>query len=123
MADVFEVISRNLLKWLVGIIAGLMVTGLYGGFKFYTEWKADEAAEDKEKEIMETRMFDDPNQKEEHKDHVKEAPSALEQRLKMQRDADFQKHLEEHMKAQDCLLIRLNDQYYQLKQEVKRVNN
>lgn len=123
MADIFEIISRNLLKWLVGIIAGLMVTGLYGGFKFYTEWKADEAAEDKEKEIMETRMFDDPNQKEEHKDHVKEAPSALEQRLKMQRDADFQKHLEEHMKVQDCLLTRLNDQYYQLKQEVKRVNN
>jgi uncharacterized membrane protein YhiD involved in acid resistance len=120
--NVWDSISRNLLKWLVGVIAAAMVTLAGAGIKFYVEWKEDEATEDAEKEAQKTLMFDSVTQKEEHKDHIKETPSALEQHLKIERDAQFQEQLEKHMKAQDCLMTRLNDQYYQLKEEVIRQN-
>jgi len=124
MADtIYETISRNLLKWLMGVMAGLMVAALYGGFTFYTEWKADEAAEDAVKQNEKVLMFDTPEQKEDIKDHVEEAVPAMEQHLKVARDMDFQTDVQEALKKQDCLLIRLNDQYYQMNQRLNQQNN
>ena len=60
--------STKLLAWMLGIVASLMIAGLYGGFSFYSEWKADEAAEDVVKYQQEALMFDTPEQKEEIKE-------------------------------------------------------
>lgn len=123
MSDpIFDTISKNFLKWIMGIIAGLLVAALYGGFSFYTEWKTDEATEDASKENNRVLMFDTPEQKEDHKNHVEDAVPVLEQHLKVQRDLDFQKEVIESIKKQDCLLIRLNDQYYQMNQKIDRDN-
>jgi len=117
---IWESLSQNLLKWLMGVVATLMVAGLMGGFKFYTDWRTDEAAEDKEKEIIEARMFDTPAQKENHKIHVDQAPDAIQLYKQRVKDSLFKEHVEEHLKKQDCLLIRLNDQYYQLNNKIEK---
>ena len=119
--SIWTSLSQNLLKWLLGVIAGLMVAGLMGGFKFYTDWKADEAAEDAEKEVLRTIMFDNPAQKEDHKDHVEEAPSPLEQRLKMERDADFQREILKEIREMKKLDTLNADQMYQIKEELKQI--
>ena len=120
MADIWESIGRNFIKWALGIIAACLIALIGGGVTWFITWSNDEAAEDAEKRYEKTLMFDDPNQKEEHKDHVKEAIPPLEQRLKIERDIEFQQDIKEAIKRQDCLMIRLNDQYYQLKEELRR---
>ena len=115
---IYESISRNILKWIMGVIAGLLVAALYGGFSFYTEWKADEAAEDALKTVDKAVMFDSPAQKEEFKDHVEEAPSALEQRLKMKSDEDFQKQVLQELREMRHMDTLNADQIYQIKEEL-----
>lgn len=112
--------STKLLTWLLGIVATLMVSGLVGGFKFYSDWKADEAAEDEVKYQQEAIMFDSPEQKEEIKDHVIEAPSALEQYLKIERDKDFQKRVLKRMDYNDSIQLLNADQMYQIKEQLKK---
>ena len=118
MADMWEVVSKNFVKWFLGVIAGLLVAAMYGGFKFYTEWKADEAVEEAIGKADKSLMFDSPEQKEEHKDHVKEAVPTVDLKVKMKLDEQFQKDVLDYMKKQDCLMVRMNDQVYQIKQEI-----
>ena len=109
--------STKVLTWILGILAALVATGVAAVFNFYIEWSNDEAAEDVEKVNEKALMFDTPEQKEEHKDYIKEAIPVLDQKMKNETDKIFQKQMLETAKRQDCLLIRLNDQYYQLKQD------
>ena len=88
--QIIKQLSTKILAWLLGLVAlGLLgVGGLI--FTFYTDWLADEKAEEIEYHQDKAIMFDSPEQKEEHKDYINEAPSALEQYLKVERDKDFQ---------------------------------
>ena len=122
MADeLIKQASTKLLSWLLGIVAGLMLTGLAGGFKFYSDWKADEAAEDEAKYQQEAIMFDSPEQKEQIKDHVVEAPSALEQHLKTERDRDFQKEVLKQLQHLSHIDTLNADQMFQIKNELRQL--
>jgi uncharacterized membrane protein YraQ (UPF0718 family) len=113
--DLIKQASTKLLSWILGIVAGLMVAALFGGFTFYSEWKADEAAEEEVKYQEKVLMFDTPVQAQETKTHIKEALTPLEQRLKVERDNDFQKEVLKQLK-QFAKTDTLNaDQIYQMK--------
>jgi hypothetical protein len=118
--DIIKQASSKLLGWLLGIVATMMVAALWGGFTFYSEWKADEAAEEAlggfEKKSL---MFDTSEQKEELKDHLKEAVPALEQRLKIERDKDFQKEVLNELKQMREIDTLNADQMYQIKEELR----
>ena len=114
-------LSIKLILWLLGIIAALLVGAVGGGFKFYTDWKADEAVEDAQKEMDKPLMFKDPAERESVLDHVEEAPPALEQKLKIERDIDFQKAVLKKLDESDSLNKRLNDQYYQLNKKIDHI--
>ena len=119
--DILKSISTKFLGWILGIIAGMMVAGLYGGFKFYSDWVADEKAEEVEYHQDKAIMFDNPEQKQATKTHLRDAVTPLEQRLKVERDIDFQKKVLkklEHLAKIDTLNA---DQIYQIKEEVKLI--
>jgi type IV secretory pathway VirB9-like protein len=92
-------------------------------FNFYSEWKADEAAEEIEYHQDKAIMFDSPEQKEEHKDHIKEAPSALEQHLKAERDKDFQKEVLKQLQHLSHIDTLNADQMFQIKDELRQLKN
>lgn len=117
--DIFKNASSKLLAWLLGIIATLMVTALYGGFKFYSDWKADEAYEEMEQKSL---MFESPKELEQHRSHVKEALPPLEQKLKYERDKDFQKEVLEQLKTLAKIDTLNADQIYQIKQQLNENN-
>ena len=120
--DIIKQASSKLLSWLLGIIATMMVAALWGGFTFYSEWKADEAAEEAVGNMeREALMFDNSEQKEETKDHLKEAIPALEQRLKVERDKDFQKQVLNELKQMRKIDTLNADQMYQIKEELKTI--
>jgi len=120
--DIIKQASSKLLSWLLGIVATMMVAALWGGFTFYSEWKADEAAEEAVGNMeREALMFDDSEQKEELKDHLKEAVPALEQRLKVERDKDFQKEVLRELKQMRKIDTLNADQMYQIKEELKTI--
>lgn len=115
--DLVKQASTKVLSWTLRVIATGLVAVVGIVFNFYIEWKQDEATEDAEKKIL---MFDSPEQKEEHKDHVKEAPSALEQKLKIERDADFQKEVLMQLKQMQRMDTLNADQIYQIKQTLEQ---
>ena len=115
-------LSVKLILWLLGIIAALLVGAVGGGFKFYTDWTADEAVEDAQKEMDKSLMFKDPAERESVIDHVEETPPALEQKLKIERDIDFQKAVLKKLDESDSLNKRLNDQYYQLNKKIDHIH-
>jgi len=120
--DIIKQASSKLLSWLLGIVATMMVAALWGGFTFYSEWKADEAAEEAVGNMeREALMFDNSEQKEETKDHLKEAIPALEQRLKVERDKDFQKQVLNELKQMRKIDTLNADQMYQIKEELKTI--
>ena len=120
--DLIKQASSKLLTWLLGIVATMMVAALWGGFTFYSEWKADEAAEEAVGNMeREALMFDNSEQKEETKDHLKEAVPALEQRLKVERDKDFQKEVLRELKQMQKIDTLNADQMYQIKEELKTI--
>ena len=119
MSNIWDSISRNFIKWALGVIGVLMVAAITGGFKFYMEWSTDEAAEDAVKEAEKSLMFDSTTQKEEIKDHVIESPSALEQQVKIIRDADFQKQVLKELREMRKMDTLNADQIYQIKQQLK----
>lgn len=121
--NIFAQASKNLLGWLLGIVATMMVAGLWGGFKFYSEWKADEAAEEIEYHQDKAIMFDSPEQKEEHKDHVSEALPALEQQLKVERDKDFQQKVLNELQQMRKIDTLNADQMYQIKQRLDKIDH
>ena len=122
--DIIKQASSKLLAWLLGIVATMMVAALWGGFTFYSEWKADEAAEEAVGNMeREALMFDNSEQKEETKDHLKEAVPALEQRLKVERDKDFQKQVLNELKQMRKIDTLNADQMYQIKEEIERINS
>lgn len=101
--EIIKKASTKLLAWLLGIVALGIVFVASLIFTFYTDWLADEKAEEIEHYQEKAVMFDNPEQKEEIKDHVKESPSALEQRLKVERDIDFQKAILSRLKHIDSI--------------------
>ena len=105
------------------IIAGLLVASMYGGFSFYTEWKADEAAEDVVKENEKSLMFDTVEQKQDIKYHTEEAVPILEQHLKVERDIDFQKEVLRELKQMRKIDTLNADQMYQIKEELKTIQS
>ncbi len=114
-----ELINK-LSKW---VPSGLLLVIVIGVFNFYVEWKSDEAAEDAEKGKERQLMFDSPEQKQEHNTHVREALPALEQRLKVERDADFQKQVLKELKEngkRDTLFI---DQIYIMNERLTKIEN
>jgi hypothetical protein len=121
--NIFTQASKNLLGWLLGIVASMMVAGLWGGFKFYSEWKADEAAEEVEYYQDKAIMFDSPEQKEEIKDHVIEALPALEQQLKVERDKDFQQRVLSELKQMRRIDTLNADQMFQIKERLNKIDN
>ncbi len=122
--DIIKRASSKLLGWLLGIVATMMVAALWGGFTFYSEWKADEAAEEAVGNLeREALMFDDAEQKEDFKDHLEEAIPALEQRLKVERDKDFQKEVLGELKQMRKIDTLNADQMFQIKEELKLIKN
>ena len=115
-------LSLKLILWMLGVIAVLLAGGAGGIFKFYTDWKADEAVEDAQKEMDKPLMFKDARERESVIDHVEEAPPALEQKLKIERDIDFQKAVLKKLDESDSLNKRLNDQYFQLNQKIDHIH-
>ena len=117
--QIIKQLSTKILAWLLGIVAAslLGVGGIV--FNFYSEWKADEAAEEIEYHQDKAIMFDSPEQKEEHKDYINEAPSALEQYLKVERDKDFQELVAKWMKHSDSMRLLDADQIYQIKERLE----
>lgn len=119
--SIWDSIGKNFVKWVLGIIAACLIGLIGGGLKWYITWSNDEAAEDAEKQVYQTLMFDDPNQKEEIKDHVKEAIPALEQRLKLERDKQFQEQVLQELKQMRKMDTLNADQIYQIKEEIKQI--
>ena len=113
--------SSKLLVWLLGIVASLILTGLAGGFKFYTDWKADEAAEEAVDYQSRALMFDNPSQKEEIKDHVEEAMTGFEQQMKAAEDKSFQKEVLNELKRMSHIDTLNSDQMYQIKKELEQL--
>lgn len=85
---------------------------------------------------IETKSFDSPEQKVYVVQTVKDMPTPAQQAITRIHDSldlversSFRKYIREkdsinmlREKQKDCLLIRLNDQVYQLKEQIKRSN-
>lgn len=117
--DLLKQASSKLLSWLLGIVSVLLlgVAGIV--LNFYVEWKADEAAEDEVKYQEKALMFDTPEQKQETNSHVREALTPLEQRLKSERDNDFQQTVLKQLKHLAKIDTLNADQIYQIKQQLE----
>jgi hypothetical protein len=111
--------ASKILMWLLGVIGSLLIAAILGGLKFYTEWSADEATEDQEKATL---MFDSANQKVKVIEHPDKVPSAWEQRLKIERDADFQKFVIKEIKEIKEMTQRTGVQAYQANRKTDTLN-
>ena len=117
--------SEKTKNWKDNISLGLLITAITFIGTFYIEWRTDEASEDMEKETNKNLMFDTTVDKVETNNLVKAVKPAAVQ-VKWAKDEMAQEKILEKLsnfekanKKQDCLLIRLNDQYYQLNKKVE----
>jgi Na+/phosphate symporter len=115
--------------WKDNLSLGLLITAVTFVATFYIEWRTDEASEDMEKETNKNIMFDNVADKVETKNLTNAVKPAAVQ-VKWAKDEMMQEKILEKMdeidkanKKQDCLLIRLNDQYYQLNQKDIHIDN
>ena len=115
--------------WKENITIGLLITAVTFIGTFYIDWRTDEANEDAEAINNKNIMFDTPVQKIETTKHI-EAIDAGDVKIKWAKDEMVQEKILEKLsefdkanKKQDCLLIRLNDQYYQLNQKDIHIDN
>ena len=114
--DKNKILNGIIIAILTGVIGLLFWMGK-GVYNFHQEWKEDEATE-------EAVMFDEPEQKVEtlrHIDRIKTdeiGKTLYKQRVMDSLVLDKLEQVEQHQKAQDCLFVRLNDQYYQLNQKI-----
>jgi len=115
--------ASQFVKWALGIIGSLIVAALYGGFKFYTEWVADEAAEEQVDYQSKALMFDSPSQKEEHKDHVDEAMTGFEQQKKVMEDKAFQERVLNQLKMMSHIDTLNADQMFQIKEKLEKLDH
>lgn len=107
-------------KWFMGLL-GVAVIGIFGQ---YGHWVYDEAQEGAEAKLNKEIMFDTPADKLETKNLTNAVkPAAVE--IKWAKDEIAQQKILEGLEAnkeankkQDCLLTRLNDQYYQLNKKI-----
>ena len=116
-------------SWKSYLDTGLMVTIIIAVGGFWANWTYDEANEDAEAINNKNIMFDTPVQKIETTKHI-EAIDAGDVKIKWAKDEMVQEKILEKLsefdkanKKQDCLLIRLNDQYYQLNQKDIHIDN
>ena len=116
-------------SWKENITIGLLITIVGLVITSYIDWKVDEAEEDAEAVNNKNIMFDTPTDKVETKNLTKAVKPAAVQ-VKWAKDEMMQEKILEKMdeidkanKKQDCLLIRLNDQYYQLNQKDIHIDN
>ena len=98
------------------IIGAVLSWALVEILDFKQEWELDEAIVDEQKETL---MFDSPQQKVEVIQHPTKVP-ADEYLINKVQHENFEKTVLEAIKRQDCLMTRLNDQYYQLNQKVEK---
>ena len=83
------------------------------------DWTTDEALEEQQANQERILMFDDMNQKQEHKNHVDNAATPFQQQVQRMEDKAFREKMLKALEGSAKIDTLNADQMYQIKEDIK----